>query len=111
MARNLKASYLKKLLGIVTPNGYKCDVANYVSNPSFSHEYPNFVKMISEADGIKTFRAVRYFKYHDGTGDYEEEFYDVSTADAGPWVICHNVRTNTLESAPRFSLAKLVSFC
>ena len=113
MSRNLKKEYLKKLIGIVTPNGYKCDVANYVINPSHSHEYPNFVKMISETDGIRTFRSVRYFKYFDGTGDYEEEIYDVSKADeaASSWVICHNVRTNKLESAPRFSLNKLLSFC
>lgn len=113
MARNLKKDYIKKLMGIVTLNGYKCDIANYLANPSFDHEYPNFVKMIAENDVFKTFRAVRYFKYRDGSGDYEEEIYDISKADeaAGSWAICHNVRTNKLEESPRFSLKKLVSFC
>ena len=112
MSRNRSAAYIRKLLGIVTLNGYKCDIANYLTNPSYDHEYPNFVKMIAEKDGVKTFRAVRYFKYRDGTGDYEEEFYDVSAADnAGGWAICHNVRTTKLEVSPRFSLNKLLSFC
>lgn len=113
MSRNLKKEYLKKLIGIVTLNGYKCDIANYISNPDYSHEYPNFVKLVSDVDGIKTYRAVRYFKYFGGGGDYEEEFYDISDADAkaGGWAICHNVRTNKLEASPRFSLNKLLSFC
>ena len=113
MARNLKPEYIRKLLKLEVPNGYKFDIGNYLTNPSYAHDYPNLTKLIAETADVLTYRAVRYFKYVDGSGDYEEEIYDVKKADkeASPWVICQNVRVNTLEAAPRFSLKKLLSFC
>ena len=113
MAKNMKPEYIRKLLKMVTPNGYKFDVGNYLGNPGYGYEYPVFKKVVSETDDVKTYRAVRYFKYFDGSGEYEEEFYDVKKADleSSSWAICHNVRTNPLEEASRFSLNKLLSFC
>ena len=113
MSKNLKPEYIRKLLKLDVPNGYKFDLGNYLYNPAHGNEYPSFRKVIAETADILTYRTVRYFKYHDGSGDYEEEIYDVKKADqkASSWAICHNVRVNTLEASPRFSLKKLLSFC
>ena len=68
--------------------------------------------MVCETDDVRSYSVIRYFKYFDGTGDYEELTYDVKRADldAG-WVICQNVKTNFFENAARFSLKKLLSYC
>jgi len=112
MARNLKMDYLKKLMGTTTPNGYEFDLANYVHNPSYDHEYPSFRKTLFEDDEALTVREVFYLKHYNGTGEYVAKTMDYKKSEAcGGWNVAKNVRTEYLGEGNRFSLKTLVSYC
>ena len=66
--RNLKRDYIKKILTIKAPNGYKFDLANYIGNPAYDYDYPSFYKVIAETDTEITKRRVYYMKYYNGGG-------------------------------------------
>lgn len=109
MARNVKPEYIRRLLATVAPNGYKFDVANYLHNPSFAHEYPSFVKLLAESDERKTFRRVYYFKHYDGNGEYCAETYSLDKRGEG-WQIARDVKTEILEPSNRFNLKRLLTY-
>lgn len=118
MKKNLSTAYLARLFEMAktpTENGYVCDVANYVYNPSWGHQYPTFVKTLSDDGENVVIREIRYFKRYDGTGTYESADYSYSKAadEAGnPWRVMREIGTKTLEDGcKRFSLEKLISFC
>ena len=69
MARNLKKDYIKKILSMEAPNGYKFDIANYLYNPAYGNDYPAFQKVIAETEDTETIRRVYYMKHYDGTGE------------------------------------------
>lgn len=108
MARNTKRDYLKKLSGIETANGYKIDLANYVYNPSYTHEYPNLTKVIEEAADSYTISTVYYFKYYNGVGEYIHTIQTAPKQEAGVWYICKNKSETVLEKSNRFNLTKLI---
>lgn len=110
MSRNRKPEYIKKLIHTTTPNGYRFDIANYLYNPHRSYEYPSFIKKLNETESDETFRRVYYFKYNDGSGEYIEEVYTAPKTKE-TWRVIPNPKETVLESSPRFSLAKLISFC
>lgn len=101
MARNLSAANLKKLASIEV-NGYKADIANYVYNPSYEHEYPHLRKEIAENE----FSTVYYFKHYDGTGEYIHAVYKGDGSNG--WQIIKNVSEKVIEAANRFSMKKLM---
>lgn len=109
--KNRKPEYIKKLLAIEAPNGYKFDLANGLYNPAFGYEYPRFNKIISEDDEKQTIQAIYYMKHYNGTGEYCRETWTRKKTEAGSWYICENVKTEKLEPSNRFSLEKLLSFC
>ena len=111
MARNRKPEYIKKLLGIVSTNGYNFDVANYLYNPNYDHDYPSFLKVIAEDDERITYRSVLYVKYHNGAGHYEAQVFSVPKKEVGGWSVIRDMVTERLEDASRFNLNKLLSFC
>lgn len=111
MARNRKPEYIKKLLGVNAPNGYKFDAANYLYNPNYEHEYPSFKKVIAEDDEKVTYRSIHFVRHHSGSGSYEAQVFSVPKKERGGWSVIHDVVTTHLEDAPRFSLAKMLSFC
>lgn len=112
MARNLKKDYIVKLLKTETPNGYKFDIANYLHNPSYDHEYPSFRKVLAEDDETMTVREVMYFKHWNGTGEYLSKVLTFVKAEAcGDWNIAKKVATEVLEESNRFNLKTLISYC
>ena len=111
MARNRKPEYIKKLLGIVSTNGYNFDVANYLYNPNYEHDYPSFKKVVAEDDERITYRSVLYVKYHNGAGHYEAQVFSVPKKEVGGWSVIRDMVTERLEDASRFNLNKLLSFC
>lgn len=110
MSRNLKVSYIKKLLETEAPNGYKFDVANYLHNPALYYEYPSFIKLVAEDETTATYRRVYYFKYYDGTGEYLAEVFQ-RKKNGEEWQVVKKVSEEKLEQANRFNLNKLLSFC
>lgn len=111
MARNRKPEYILKLLRTVAPNGYKFDVANYLHNPNYDHDYPSFRKVIADDGERITYRSVFYIKHYDGTGHYEAQVYSAPKEEANGWIVVRDLATTRLEEAPRFNLNKLLSFC
>ena len=112
MARNLKKEYIMKLIKTEAPNGYKFDLANYLHNPSYDHEYPSFRKTIAEDEKTVTINEIRYFKHYDGTGNYESVTSTFEKAgEVGGWNIARNVKTEVLGTGNRFNLNTLLSFC
>lgn len=110
MSRNLKKEYIKKLLEIKAPAGYRFDVGNYLYNPAFGCEKPAFYKIIAEAADVQTVRRVYYMPYYGGGGTYCAETFDrAKSGDA--WQVVRNVRTVELEKAQRYNLNKLLTFC
>ena len=116
MAKNLSASYIKKLLALSkepTKNGYKCDVVNYIYNPC--DEYPSFKKTIYEDDERAVMREIRYCRLCNGTGIYEavESHRTKKPEDKeSTWVIWREGKRETLEDGvKRFSLDRLMSYC
>lgn len=61
MSRNRKPEYIKKILAIEAPNGYKFDIANYLYNPSYNNDYPAFQKKIAETAETETYRRIYFF--------------------------------------------------
>ena len=109
MSKNLKKDYLRKLAGIVTDNGYKVDLANYIYNPSHEHNYPTLKKLIEETSDTLIFREVQYFKYYNGNGEYILKEYSMpNTKDT--WGIAKNVKEEVLEVSKRFSLNELITW-
>lgn len=109
--RNLKREYIKKILAIKAPNGYKFDLVNYVGNPAYDYDYPSFYKVISETETEITKRRVYYMKYYNGGGEYCAETYTLDKSGENEWRIARNVKTETLEEANRFNINKLLTFC
>ena len=110
MSRNLKPEYIKKIVAIKAPNGYKFDLANYLYNPAYGYDYPAFVKMIDETETTQTFRRVYYIKYWDGTGEYKAEEY-TREKDGGDWQVIKNRTETVLEQSNRYNVKKLLTFC
>ena len=109
--KNKKPEYLRKLLQITTPGGYKFDIANYLYNPAFGNEYPAFIKTISETETETTRERIYYFKYYNGTGEYKRETWTATKDPGNVWSICRNRKEETLGSSRRFNLDTLLSFC
>lgn len=110
MARNLKPEYIKKMLHMEAPNGYKFDVANYLYNPAYGNEYPAFQKVIAATDDSETIRRVYYMKHYDGTGEYIAETF-TRKKDGDAWQIVKERREEILEAASRYNVKKLLTFC
>lgn len=110
MSRNLKPEYIRKLIKTEAPKGYKFDLANYLHNPSYAHEYPSFCKTISEDDSAIIQRRVYYMKHYDGSGEYLERMMTFEKTDDGQvWKIAKKVTENILETSNRFNLKKLLA--
>lgn len=104
MARNKKPEYINKLFKIQTSNGFKVDVANYLYNPSYSHEYPNL-----EREDNNTLTVVRYFKFYNGGGQYEKQIFTLpENKDGNGWQILSPISEEVIEQSNRFSMNKLI---
>jgi len=108
MARNLKPANLKKLSQIQTTNGFKIDLANYMYNPSYNHEYPNLIKLTSETTTERFYTTVKYFKRYNGTGYYSMETYSHKIDDSNSWSIANSIKETELEESNRFSMKHLI---
>lgn len=108
--RNLNRDYIRKILNIEAPNGYKFDLANYLHNPAYGYDYPAFVKKLDEDENTETFRRVYYMKYYGGDGEYKEETY-TREKNGGAWQVVHTISEKVLESSKRFNINKLLTFC
>lgn len=110
MARNLKREYIKKMLSMEAPNGYKFDIANYLYNPAYGNDYPAFFKVIATTEDTETIRRVYYMKHYDGTGEYIAETF-IRKKDGDVWQIVKSRTEEILEAANRYNLKKLLTFC
>lgn len=110
MARNLKRDYIKKILSLEVPNGYKFDIENYLYNPAFGNDYPAFHKIIAETDTTITVRRVYYMKHYDGIGEYIAETF-TRQKDGDAWQVVKNRQEVVLETANRYNVKKLLTFC
>lgn len=110
MSRNLKPAYIKKIMSLEAPNGYKFDIANYLYNPAYGNEYPAFQKVISETDTTITIRRIFYMKYHNGTGEYIAETF-TRKKDGDSWQVVKSREEVVLEKASRYNVKKLLTFC
>lgn len=110
MTRNLKKDYILKIIKMEVPNGYKFDIANYIHNPSYSYEYPSFIKTIKEDEKTAIIRRVYYYKHYDGSGEYKEEIYKTEK-NGDTWQIIQGRKESVLEIANRFNIKKLITFC
>ena len=110
MARNLKKDYIKKILSMEAPNGYKFDIANYLYNPAYGNDYPAFQKVIAETEDTETIRRVYYMKHYDGTGEYIAETF-TRKKDGDAWQIVQGRTEEILEAANRYNVKKLLTFC
>lgn len=110
MAKNLKPAYIKKMLTMEAPNGYKFDVANYLYNPAYGNEYPAFQKVIAQTDTTETIRRVYYMKHYDGTGEYIAETF-TRQKNGSEWQIVKGRTEEVLEVASRYNVKKLLTFC
>lgn len=110
MARNLKKDYIKKILSMEAPNGYKFDIANYLYNPAYGNDYPAFFKVIAATEDTETIRRVYYMKHYDGTGEYIAETF-TRKKDGDAWQIVKGRTEEILEAANRYNVKKLLMFC
>ena len=108
MARNLKPANLKKLSQIKTTNGFKIDLANYMYNPSYDHEYPNLIKLTHETTTERFYTNIKYFKRYNGTGYYSTETYSHKIDDSNSWSIANSLKETELEESNRFSMKHLI---
>ncbi len=109
MARNTNRDYLLKLLKTETKHGYKFDIANYLHNPAYGYDYPRFRKVIAETADSVTYRDVLYFKFYDGTGEYQAVTYEAPRGEG--WHVVKETEKEVLATGSRFSLKTLLSFC
>lgn len=110
MARNMKRDYILKLMHLNAPKGYKFDVANYLHNPSFDHDYPHFFKRVAEDLESFTDRHVYYFKNYNGTGEYIEALITFAKGDnPNGWKIAKHTEERVLEKSNRFNLNRLLA--
>ena len=110
MARNLKPEYINKIRKLEVPNSYKFDIANYLYNPAYGNEYPAFFKVIAETETEQTIRRVYYFKHYDGTGEYIAETF-TRRKDGDAWQVVKSRTKEVLETAGRYNVKKLLTFC
>jgi len=108
MARNLKPANLKKLSQIITSNGFKVDLPNYMYNPSYDHEYPNLILLTHETTTERFYTAVKYFKRYNGTGYYSTETYSHIIDPSNSWSIANSLKEVELEESNRFSMKRLI---
>ena len=109
MTRNHKPQNLKKLSQITTTNGFKIDLANYLYNPSYNHDYPSLIKVTAETETEKQYTRVYYFKHYNGNGEYILETYThKKTNDTNPWRISKKQQEIKLEDNNRFNLKHLI---
>jgi len=108
MARNLKPANLKKLSQIITSNGFRIDLANYIYNPSYDHEYPNLIKLTHETTTERFYTNIKYFKRYNGTGYYSLETYSHKIDDSNSWSIANSLKEVELEESNRFSMKHLI---
>ena len=110
MARNRTPEYINRLRSAKAPNGFRFDIANYLYNPSYDHDYPHFIKVVAEDGDTEKVKAVFYEKYYDGSGAYKVQTYHRKKNENG-WQVVTSVHTETLEEARRFSLPRLLEYC
>jgi len=108
MARNLKPANLKKLSQIKTSNSFKIDLANYMYNPSYDHEYPNLIQCTHETSTERFYTSIKYFKRHNGTGYYSTETYSHKIDPSNSWSIANSLKETELEESNRFSMKRLL---
>jgi len=108
MARNLKPANLKKLSQIQTTNGFRIDLANYMYNPSYDHEYPNLLKLTHETTTERFYTNIKYFKRYNGTGYYSLETYSHKIDHSNSWSIANSLKEIELEESNRFSMKRLI---
>lgn len=108
MTRNLKPDYINKIRKMPVPAPYKFDIGNYLYNPSPDCEYPAFCAVITEDEKTQTVRRVQYFKFYDGTGEYQEVIY-TRPKETG-WAVVEQRSEKVLAQSSRFSLKTLISF-
>jgi len=109
MARNHKPENLKKLSQIQTKNNFKIDLANYLYNASYNHDYPSLIKITNETETEKQYTRIYYFKHYNGTGEYILETYThQKTNDGNPWQISKKQKEIKLEDNNRFNLKHLI---
>ena len=110
MARNLKKDYIRKIMSLDAPNGYRFDIENYLYNPAYGNDYPAFHKVIAETDTTVTIRHVYYMKHYNGTGEYIAETF-TRQKDGNAWQVVKNRQEVVLETANRYNVKKLLTFC
>ena len=110
MARNLKKDYIRKIMSLDAPNGYRFDIENYLYNPAYGNDYPAFHKVIAETDTTVTIRRVYYMKHYNGTGEYIAETF-TRQKDGNAWQVVKNRQEVVLETANRYNVKKLLTFC
>ena len=110
MARNLKKDYIRKIMSLDAPNGYRFDIENYLYNPAYGNDYPAFHKVIAETDTTVTIRHVYYMKHYHGTGEYIAETF-TRQKDGNAWQVVKNRQEVVLETANRYNVKKLLTFC
>jgi len=108
MARNLKPANLKKLSQIQTTNGFRIDLANYMYNPSYDHEYPNLIQCTHETSTERFYTTIKYFKRYNGTGYYSIETYSHKINPSNSWSIANSLKQTELEESNRFSMKHLI---
>ena len=108
MARNRKPANLKKLSQIQTTNGFRIDLANYMYNPSYDHEYPNLLKLTHETTTERFYTNIKYFKRYNGTGYYTLETYSHKIDDSNSWSIANSLKEVELEESNRFNMKHLI---
>ena len=110
MARNRTPEYINRIRKLEAPNGFKFDIANYLYNPSYEHEYPNFTKVIATEGELETVKNIYYFKHYDGSGEYIAQTFQ-RKKNVNGWQIVSHVKEETIERSNRFNVQKLLSFC
>jgi len=107
MARNRDKEYLRKLAAIEV-NGFKVDIANYVYNPSYEHEYPTLRKQTGETDKERIISEIGYFKNYKGDGEYTIKTYAENKADESAWQVIKPIAKTVVSTSRRFSMNELI---
>ena len=109
MARNMSRDYIRKLVMTKAPNGFRFDIENYLHNPHLDHEYPSFKRVVSETADTLTFESIIYFKFWNGTGEYQRKTYTMPRGEG--WHVCTDMKEERIEEANRFSLKRMLAIC